>query len=142
MKKIAGDDGTANGTAVLEAVVYCIIYPSFMAHTSWTGRAGKGQPRKIPLSKYANVVKLISDICCKADHDYSHERCLDDFKYKIIKYAHSKYSVEKGVETCNAQPIAPQHIAPQPVVCVFIMRLFFMPLLIRVRNFTMLRDSQ
>lgn len=94
-----------------------------MAHTSWTGRAGKGQPRKIPLSKYANVVKLICDICCKADHDYSHERCLDDFKYKIIKYAHSKFSVEKGVETCNAsqpiapQPIAPQPIAPQPAVC-------------------------
>lgn len=92
----------ADGAIVLEAVVFTIIYPSFMAKITWTGRAGKGQAKKIALSKYSNVINLIFDMCYKADQSYSHKRCLEDLKYKIIKYAHSKYS-NSATETTSKQ---------------------------------------
>lgn len=100
--RIGGESGVADGFAVLEAVVYCMIYPSFLSKISWTGRAGKGQPKKVALSKYANIVKLILEICQKADNSYGHDDCLEDLKYKIIKYAHSKY-VNSDTATSVAQ---------------------------------------
>lgn len=92
LTKIGGSSGDADGAQVLEPLVHSLIAPIYLAQISWSGRAGKGKSKKVPLSKYANLLRLICEICSKADRAYNHEICINDLKYKVIKYAHSKYS--------------------------------------------------
>lgn len=85
--KIGGENGNVAGVKVLEPVIFSLIAPAFLSETSWTGRAGKGQPNKIALKKYGRVVSMITSICNKADKFYGADTCLKDLKYKVIKYA-------------------------------------------------------
>lgn len=98
LTKIGGDTGDAEGGKVLEPLVHAIIAPKMLATISWSGRAGRGK-EKIPLQKYHNTVSLISSLCRKADTRYTHEKILQDVKYKILKYA-AKY-IEDDVQSSD-----------------------------------------
>lgn len=69
-----------------------MIAPKFLPSISWSGRAGKGKERKIPLVKYGRIVSTICSLCNKADKNYGNEVCVKDLKYKILKYAPSKFA--------------------------------------------------
>lgn len=98
LNKIGGESGKANGSKILEPLVLAIFEPKMLNRISWTGRAASGKAKKIAISKYSNILRLITNLCEKADSTYKSEECLYDLKYKIIKYAHAKYG-----ET-NAEP--------------------------------------
>lgn len=87
LTKIGGSKGDTEGDKVLELLMHAIIAPKMLAAISWSGRAGSGKPKKIPLKKYHNTVSLISSLCRKADRKYTHEEILYDVKYKVLKYA-------------------------------------------------------
>lgn len=91
LKVIGGVNGKCDGRKILEPVVYSLIAPSFMCKISWTGRAGKGEPRKIPLSKYINVVNLIAFTLNKADRRYTQLKTENKLKYTIIKNVNAKF---------------------------------------------------
>lgn len=91
LQKIGGDRNVKGGK-MLEPLVLAIILPQFLSNITWSGRAAKGKDRKIALSKYGNIVTLITSICHKIDASYEPDECTKDLKYKILKYAHNKYS--------------------------------------------------
>lgn len=85
-----GSGGKLQGSKMLEALVHSIITPKMLSNVSWSGRAGKGKEKKIALSKYDNIIALITSLCQKSDDTYTSNECLKDLKYKILKYAYSK----------------------------------------------------
>lgn len=99
LQKIGGVDGKGNGPKVLEPLVHSIVEPKMLANISWTGR-GKGNEKKIPMSSHVNIIRLITSLCEKADSSYLPEKCTRDIKYKILKYAHSKYSSKDEESDC------------------------------------------
>lgn len=95
--KIGGDTGDNDRSKVLEPIVHALIAPILLSSISWSGRAGKGKSKKIALSKYAGIVRIICSLCQKADKSSDSEQCIKDIKYKIIKYAYEKYSDNNSV---------------------------------------------
>lgn len=96
MEKIGGNSGDADGTKIIESVYYSIFSSTFAAYISWTGRAGAGKQKKLALAKYARIVKCITSICSAADKTYNMEKCKNDLKYKVIKYAEGKFRNGSG----------------------------------------------
>lgn len=90
LKFIGGVNGNNDGEKVLEPVVHSLISPKFLSSISWTGR-GRGKERKISLNFYENLVNLITLIVNKADTKFSQLKTLNTLKYKIIKYAQTKF---------------------------------------------------
>lgn len=88
---IGGCSGKAEAVKVLEPLVHSLISPKMLAATSWSGK-GKPGEKKIPLSQYQNIIHLISTVCREADDSYTHMKCVDDLKYRILKYAVGKYA--------------------------------------------------
>lgn len=80
LKFIGGVNGNNDGEKVLEPVVHSLISPKFLSSISWTGR-GRGKERKISLNFYENL----------ADTKFSQLKTLNTLKYKIIKYAQTKF---------------------------------------------------
>lgn len=105
MKKIGGDSGFNDGANFLEPVVHAIIEPAMLAKISWTGRGSKGKKDKIPMSKYVNILALITSLCQSADTDYDHDTCINDLKKKNLKYASSKYGEESVVDAESAPTV-------------------------------------
>lgn len=105
--KIGGQSGDAKGVAVLEPLAYTLISPQFMAKITWSGRAGKGQGKKIALQSFANLVRFMYVICQKAERCYTHDSFLSDLKYKVIEYAHSKHSNANSAQSSNNEDITP-----------------------------------
>lgn len=96
MEKIGGNSGDVDGSKIIESVYYSIFSPTFAANISWTGRAGAGKQKKLALDKYARIVKCIASICNAADRTYNMEKCKNDLKYKVIKYAVGKFRNDSG----------------------------------------------
>lgn len=90
LKAIGGANGRGDGNKILEPVVHSLISPTFLSSISWTGR-GKKNEKKIALSLYENAVNLISFTLNKADSHFNHLKTVNNLKYKIIKYAQSKF---------------------------------------------------
>lgn len=90
MTEIGGTQGNSDGSKVIEAIVHTVIEPTFLPAISWTGR-GRGKEKKISLSKYTNVTKLIAEVMNKADRSFDLSKTLSCLKYKIIKHAPTKY---------------------------------------------------
>lgn len=78
-----------------------------MAKITWSGRSGKGQAKKIALSGFRNLVRFMHVICRKADCCYTYDSFLNDLKYKVIKYAHTKYASASSAQSSNNEDITP-----------------------------------
>lgn len=102
LKTIGGTEGNTRGERVLQ-VVCETIFNSFINQITWTGRANKGM-KKLALSKYANTVKLITELCLKADSRYSASECQNDIIYKVLKYA---FKHKDSSSTSEVEPEAP-----------------------------------
>lgn len=94
--KIGGDSGDSDGSKVLEPLVQALIAKSFLPSITWSGKTSKGKEMKIPLEKYTNILHLIYSLCRLSDESYLEDTCEHDMKYKIIKYAHTKYKQVKN----------------------------------------------
>lgn len=86
--EIGGDSGRSKGAQVLIPLFTSVIHPSLWSKITWSGRAGKGQAKKVPFKVYANLIRLICKLCHDADQQYSSEQCIEDIKYKILKHAY------------------------------------------------------
>lgn len=91
LHKIGGSNGDVRGDLLVQPVYHEIIELKFSASISWSGRAGRGKGKKIALSKYDRIVRMIASICNKADEHYTTEKCTRDLKYKVIKYSQSRF---------------------------------------------------
>lgn len=90
LKVIGGTNGRNQGTAVLQAICECLFESEFMNTITWTGKSSSKSNKKLPMKSYKGVVKLITDLCVAADHDYSEKKCENDLIYKVFKYAYRK----------------------------------------------------
>lgn len=95
MTKIGGEKGDANGETVLEPLIHAIIVPQMLTKISWTGRAGRGKEKKVVLSKYGNILSLITSLCELADRTYKPMECTEHIKHRVLKYA-AKYLEENS----------------------------------------------
>lgn len=97
---IGGSRGKSNGSRIIEPVVHSVIEPAFLPSISWSGR-GREKDEKIALSKYSNIINLISLVTNKADKNFTQLDTTKALKYKIIKYAPAKFGkkpADKGDE--------------------------------------------
>lgn len=90
IEAIGGTNGSADGLKVLEKIVHSLISSQFLPSISWTGR-GKGNERKIALSKYINLMNAITVTACKADVNFTSDKSTHKLKYTILKHAPSKF---------------------------------------------------
>lgn len=101
LTSIGGSNGKSNGSKIIELVVHSIIEPTFLPYISWSGR-GKEKDEKIALSKYSNIINLISLVMNKADKKFNQLETTKALKYKIIKYAPAKYGTKNDENDAEA----------------------------------------
>lgn len=101
MENIGGVSGQADGAKVVEPVMHALITPTFSASITWSGRSKKNT-KKVALSKYTQIVNVITSICNKADNSYTPDDCLKDIKYKVIKHAQGKFGQSTNGETTDS----------------------------------------
>lgn len=90
VKGIGGESGSSDGLKVLEKIVHSLISPHYLPSVSWTGR-GKGNEKKVALSKFINVLYLITQSVNKADSSYNYDKSIQKLKYTILKHAPAKF---------------------------------------------------
>lgn len=83
-------DGNADGETVQEKVVHALISPPYLKDISWTGK-GKPKEKKVPLSKFENLVSFMKSITLKADKHYTEADFNHKMIYGILKRAPTKY---------------------------------------------------
>lgn len=65
---------------------------SLLAKTTWTGRSGVKNQKKITLKSYNKFLQLVKDLCYASDETYTEKKCESAIIYKIIKYAYRNKS--------------------------------------------------
>lgn len=102
-KVIGGTSGKAKGEDVVVAVCNYIFANDFMSKITWTGRSGSKEVKRVPLKKYGEIVKIITDLSLAADEKFSEKQCEHELVYSVFKYAYRRQpSIQDSVSDSSS----------------------------------------
>lgn len=77
-----------NKPKLMKHVLFTMVERSFLASFTWTGKAGKGQPRKHAIRDYPNFLQVLHFILKKLEGSYDDDMFYDHLKNKVLCYAY------------------------------------------------------
>lgn len=77
-----------NKPKLLKRVLFAFVEKPFLGTITWTGKAGKGQPRKHAMKDYPNFLHFLHSILKKIEGTYEDDMFYDHLKNNVLSHAY------------------------------------------------------